>query len=42
MIQIVLRRQRSGTIGPANKENVPPELGILPIEPNEAPIQKTA
>jgi len=40
MIQIVLRRRRSGTTRPTNKENVPPKPGIMPIEPNEAPIQK--
>ncbi len=41
MIQIVPCRQRRGTMGPTNKENMPLELGIVPLEPEEALIQKT-
>jgi hypothetical protein len=32
MIQIVPPTQRRGTMGPTNKENMPPELGIMPLE----------
>jgi hypothetical protein len=39
MIQILFHRQRSGTIGLTNKENVPLEPKIMPIEPTEMPIQ---
>jgi len=42
MIQIVPCRQRSSTIGPTNKENVPLKPRIMPIEFYEAPIQKIA
>jgi hypothetical protein len=28
-------------MGPTNKENMPLELGIVPLEPEEALIQKT-
>jgi hypothetical protein len=40
MIQIMPHKRRKGTMGPTNKENMPLELGIMPPEPEEAPIQK--
>jgi hypothetical protein len=42
MIQILPCRRRSGTTWPTNKENVPLEPRIMPIELDEAPIQKVA
>jgi hypothetical protein len=42
MIQIVFHRQRSDTTRPTSKENVPPKPGIMPIEHDEALIQKIA
>ncbi len=36
------RRQRTDTMGPTNKENMPSKLGIVPPEPKEALIQKIA
>jgi hypothetical protein len=42
MIQIVPHRQRSDTTGLVNKENVPPEPGIMFVECDEAPIQKAS
>ncbi len=42
MIQIVFRRQKNYTTRLTNKKNMPLELKIILIEPNEAMIQKIA
>ncbi len=42
MIQIVFRRQKNYTTRLTNKKNMPLELRIILIEPNEAMIQKIA
>jgi hypothetical protein len=38
MIQIVLRRQRSNTTWPTNKDKMPLKLGIVALEAKEAPV----
>jgi hypothetical protein len=41
MIQIVFHKQKSYTTRPPNRENMPLEPRIVPVEPNEALIQQT-
>jgi hypothetical protein len=40
MTQIMPYRWRNGTTRPNNKENVTPQLEIMPPKPKETPIQK--
>jgi hypothetical protein len=40
MMQMVFRKQKSYTTRPTNKENMPPKLGVMHVEPNEALIKK--